>query len=99
MKHACDKASVCQDFIKGHVRRPEHIHTNLFARLSRTAWNDMKAATDRVQQAVATAESKEEMDTLGDQLLDTYLTILDRPGSFLSKSFCISGLESDSDSD
>lgn len=88
--HACDKSEVCCGFIKAHTSPPMHLHTNLLARLSRSAVQDLKKAEQDATEAFTSLDPNDKVgkEHLGESLLEQYMSILSRPGSMVSKSFC-----------
>ena len=88
---ACDKSDAPCNFIKMHKHPPLHLFTDLFARLSQSARRDMADAEDASQRDLSklSENDKEGHKTIGDALLQKYMNILDRPGSFVSTSPCV----------
>ena len=76
------------EFIKGHVHRPEHVHTDLFGRLTQATRVAMREAAEAAQTRVAEGATKEELNEIGDEILASYMKILGRPGAFVRRGFC-----------
>ena len=87
---ACDKSDVCRQFIQCHKHSPLHLHSNLFARLSKSALCDLTAAESSAQKAVDALDESDKhgKQQVGEGLLDSYMQILSRPGSFVSRGIC-----------
>ena len=70
------------------------LNNDIFARLSQSALKDMLEAEELMTTSLAEYErsgskvDKYILDTLGDDLLDKYMNILGRPGSFISRAYC-----------
>lgn len=87
---ACDKSDVCRQFIQCHKHRPSHLHSDLFARLSKSALCDITATESSAQKALQDLDESDKhgRQQVGEGLLDTYMQILSRPGSFVSRGTC-----------
>lgn len=86
--HTCDKSEVCQKFLQSHIQHPCHVHDDLFTRLSKSALEGLDAANRATQEKLEHVTDKDVRRELGEQLLRDFMTILNRPGSMLGKSFC-----------
>ena len=90
---ACDKSEAPCNFIKMHKHPPVHLFTDLFARLSQAAIRDMAAAEAAAQSELSKLSEKDKdgHKKVGDGLLQKYMEILERQGSFVSTSPCVLG--------
>lgn len=71
-----------------HKHRPTHVHDDLFSRLSRSAVEGLNQAEREMQDKFKPDLDKASKAELGKELLDKYMSILNRPGSMLQKSMC-----------
>ena len=94
--NACDKADAPLAFLRSHREAPLHVHTDLFARLSRAALQELEEAEQTMKDVFVEMELEQEkidkqvLEASGDELLAKYMQVLNRPGAMVSKSFCAS---------
>ena len=73
---------------------PQHLNRDIFARLSQTALRGLAEAEECAKEKLQALEGLQDEDAklerseAGDELLNNYMKVLQRPAAMLSKTFC-----------